>query len=403
MKTRLSTRVCRMALALFALACVPCVWPVNEQVLHSFQNIPDGSDAIGGLVFDSAGDLYGTTYDGGAYGWGCIFELTRNKDGNWTESILYSFTGGTDGRGPEGALVFDAQGNLYGTTVFGGTPGCGYEGCGTVFRLSPNSDGAWTETVLSLLNLGGRLPGSSVVFDTVGDLYGTGSYDGCGEVFQLVPTQSGPWAENIIYSFTGPEDGCFPTGITRDTAGNLYVTTYQDGFKGWGTAIELSPNAGGWTGTLLHTFEGGKDGLRPLGPVTLDNAGNVYGSAQGGVYGGGVVFMLTPTSNGRWKETVYPLKLGNSGPNGGLVFDNVGNLYGTSWSGLTGMGTVFRLSRGPDGGVIFKGFSFDVTDGFEPSSSVILDSAGNLYGTTDGGGNSQHCGSGCGTVYEIIP
>ena len=297
----------------------------TEKVLHSFGNY-DGSPNSG-LIFDAAGNLYGTTsYNG--YGYGEVFELTRQADGTWTFKVLHIFNyDGTDGISANGTLVLDPQGNLYGTTVQGGNLDCG-AGCGTVFELSPGASGAWTESILHDFQQDGAdgiLPVAGLVLDSAGNLYGTtidggtglcssGGYPGCGTVFELMHNSSG-WTEKIMFNFTGA-NGYQPTGLTMDAAGNLYATTEQGGsgictsigLVGCGTVFKLTHQAdGSWTEKVLHNFSEGKhfskqrDGIQPLGSVVFDASGSLYGTTyHGGSFGGyydydgGTVFKIAP-------------------------------------------------------------------------------------------------------------
>jgi uncharacterized repeat protein (TIGR03803 family) len=333
-----------------------------EKVLHGF-NDEDGYGPFAGLIFDAAGNLYGTTTSGGAFNQGTVFELTPTAGGGWTEQVLYSFcsqTNCTDGAYPLAGLIFDAAGNLYGATYNGGIYPCGAYGCGTVFELSPTAGGGWTETVLHSFGNGtdGAFPYAGLIFDAAGNLYGTttggGTYRG-GTVFQLTPTAGGGWAEQVLYSFcsqTNCTDGGGPGGLIFDAAGNLYGTTGGGGAYGGGTVFELSPTAGGgWTEKVLHSFNG-TDGTGPSA-VIFDAAGNLYGTTEyGGAYGGnlgdGTVFELTPTAGGGWTEKVlHSFGNGTDGawPLAGLIIDAAGNLYGMTWiGGDYGGGTVFALT-----------------------------------------------------------
>ena len=218
-------------------------------MLYSFNfNGTDGADPAAGLIFDAAGNLYGTTYGGGTYDWGTVFELTPAAGGGWTEKVLYSFLGGADGFFPAADLIFDAAGNLYGTTGYGG------------------------------------------------------AYDN-GTVFELTPTGGGDWTEKLLHSFSynlNGMDGTYPqAGLIFDAAGNLYGTTVGGGNYGGGTVFELTPTAGGnWTETVLHNFNrNGTDGADPYAGLIFDGAGNLYGTTSfGDVYGDGTVFQLTPVS-----------------------------------------------------------------------------------------------------------
>ena len=320
----------------------------------------------GGVIFDGAGNLYGATSYGGPAASGMVYELTPQAGGGWAETVLYSFTGGADGGGPIGSLVFDSAGNLYGATTTGGL-GSG----GVVYELMPQAGGGWTEKVLH--NFSNSKDGaglmSGVILDGSGNVYGTtfrgGIGHGSGIAYELSPQAGGEWKETILYSFgQGKYDGENPfASLVLDAAGNLYGTTNAGGqYVGNGTVFELSPHAGGgWTETILHSFAlNGHDGIKPFGSLIFDSAGNLYGTtSQGGIYGsgasfiGGTVFKLTPESDGSWTEQVLH-NFGNgtdgSYPMDGLIFDSSGNLYGTTYYGGTsggypGDGAVFEISR----------------------------------------------------------
>jgi uncharacterized repeat protein (TIGR03803 family) len=414
-----------------------------ERVLHSFNyNGTDGWEPLASLIFDAAGNLYGTTFSGGSYGGGMVFELTPTTGGGWTEQVLYNF-GGTDGWYPEASLIFDAAGNLYGTTVNGGA-----YGGGTVFELTPTAGGGWTEQVLysfcAQTNCtDGANPEASLIFDAAGNLYGTTQYGGTttygGTVFELTPAAGGGWTEAVLYPFNrNGTDGVVPVAsLIFDTAGNLYGTTlgggtYGNEFTG-GTVFELTPTAGGgWTEQVLWSFGSGTDGANPWFGLIFDAAGNLYSTTAngGGNFSGncleygmdlgcGTVFELTPIGGGNWAETVlYSFCSQTNCPDGaqpyaGLIFDAAGNLYGEAsvggaYSNCTyGCGTVFELT--PTGGgswteQVLHSFNNNGTDGYEPAAGLIFDHAGNLYGTTYEGGTGSNCGAdGCGTVFELTP
>lgn len=296
----------------------------KESVIYRFApsgSHHDGEAPYGGLVMDSAGNLYGVTISGGKGGLGTVYKLSP-LSGGWIESILYNFMGPNefnDGANPYGLPVFDGEGNLYGTTYAGGSGGCGgaLPNCGTVFELSPNSSGGWTENILYNFQEGahdGSHPHAGLVFDASGNLYGTtvegGSSTcqagvlGCGTVFMLSPTSGGGWSESVIHYFS-EHDGQTPySGLILDPTGNLYGVTNWGGIYGWGTAFELTPGtAGNWSESILHNFGNGKDGEDPFTPLVFDSAGNLYGAtALGGAglsdacsgTGCGTVFQLTP-------------------------------------------------------------------------------------------------------------
>ena len=275
--------------------------------LYAFEGGNDGMFPYAGVISDASGALYGTTSRGGSSQWGTVFKLSPSPAtavsiaAPWTESILFNFTLGSDGGFPNDAVVFDQAGNLYGTTYFGGNRDgyyCTTYGCGTVFKLAPSS-GGWTESVLHSFTGGndGGYPFAGVVFDQVGNLYGTSIGTGCGNVFQLAPSGSG-WTETVLYNFSSG-DGCEPAaGVALDQAGNLYGATLFGGFDWHGTVFELSPSNGNWNFSLLYRFvedTGGGVGpsdctsVNPKGPIsslTLDSAGELYGTTQGeGDYG----------------------------------------------------------------------------------------------------------------------
>lgn len=375
-----------------------------------------------GLIADSSGNLYGTTENGGANNLGTVFELSPTSDGSWNQTVLYSFAGGSDGAQPHAGLLFDSAGNLYGTTNLGGSANCS-KGCGTVFKLAPGSgSGDWSESVIYAFAAGsdGQQPYARLILDAQGNLYGTTSAGGhastacalgCGTVFQLAPGSSS-WKETLLYTFLGGNDGASPyAGLTFDTAGNLYGTTYAGGARGDGTVFKLTPGSGAsWTESVLHSFTGGWDGNGPLADVTFDATGNLYGTTlQGGGQGNfGVVFELQPQTTGAWKEKLLHVFWNRPAahPMAGLVLDASGNLYGTTALGAptsacpNGCGTLFKItpsSTGAAGYQILRLFGRN-SDGYNPSGDLIFDSKGNLWGTTQAGG-SQNAGA----VFEVVP
>lgn len=397
-------------------AVIPGGGSGSESALYSFSGGADPKFPYAGLIFDKAGNLYGTTQLGGASNQGTVFEMTHNPDGTWSDTILYSFTGGADGGQPSGGLVFDPSGNLYGTTNFGGSSNCNL-GCGTVFKLVPAS-GGWSETVLYTFTGGsdGREPYARLLLDASGNLYGTtllgGNVNsvcstGCGTVFKLTRTSSG-WTQSVPYAFAAGKDGASPyAALASDSAGNLYGTTYGGGAYGSGIVFKLSPGSSGWTESVLYAFRGTRDGKYSFGDVILDATGKIYGTAfQGGGQGYGVVFQLAPNSKGGWNERVIH-SFANSpsaNPVAGVVFDPAGNLYGTTLAGGsqsscgTACGTLFKLSPA-SGGWTYKVIHVfgQGADGYHPSGDLVLDPSGNMYGTTQAGG-----AQGSGLVFEIM-
>ena len=338
----------------------------TEHVLYSFcsaAGCADGENPVDRLLFDANGNLYGVADLGGYANAGVVYQLKPGSNGTWTEDVLYSFcpvAGCADGQEPWAGLIFDSAGNLYGTTKKGG--GTGH---GVAFELSPGANG-WTESVLySFCALANCADGAQVqgglIFDSKGDLYGTtyagGAYTNsgcagvgstCGTVYELTPGANGNWTEQVLHSFNLQDGAGSETSLIFDASGNLYGTATRGGYgKGSvGVAFELSPGAGGaWSETVLHSFPGSNG--YPLSPLTFDSAGNLDGSLNGHLGSGmGGVFELSP-SNGGWKQTVLHTFNGSDGasPMGGLVLDREGNLYGTAHSGGTGGGgVVFEIT-----------------------------------------------------------
>lgn len=444
--------IAALAILTSVLAFTSAARAQTETVLYSFTGqTGDGASPIGNLVSDAEGNLYGTTYSGGSYsgsvcsfsGCGTVYELSPALGGGYTESVIYTFSGGADGGSPAAGLVADAAGNLYGTTVFGGQGGSSEctigpsTGCGVVFELSPKSGGGWTEQVLYSF-LGGSdgfLSESPVAFDASGNLYGTtllgGSHTGCcGEVFELSPNVSGGWHYTKLHSFTGGKDGGRPeAGVTVDSAGNLFTTTSIGGNtadcptnSGCGTVVELSPTGSGtFTGRILHTFTGKADGGVPYAGLTLDKAGNLYGAAIYGGYAGGpcnklngvggcgVIFEFSPAGSSYTAKVLYRFQGTNNvaSPYSTLTIDGSGNLYGTGYSQINFEGYVFEVSPTQSGSwnettlYTFTGG----TDGGTPfNNGVILGSNGTLYGAAQSNGIAGGCSNfanGCGVVYEI--
>lgn len=401
----MSKRV-RSTLALLAVLVLVNARPAHAQtetVLYSFcssANCADGSQPQSRLTSDGKGNFYGTTHGGGA-GYGTVFELSPNGSGGWNETVIYSFTGGADGANPYSSYVmFDSIGNLYGTTYAGGA-----YGYGVVFELSPEEVG-WAENVLySFTNTpDGAYPVSGLLMDSAGNLYGStfeGGYLSDGAVFELSPSGGG-WQEKVIYAFDNTAGYCAPSGLTMDAAGNIFGTTFS-------LVVELSPTNGLWNGTAIYNYAGT---FSPSDTLVLDQAGNLYGTnPYGGGPNAGIVFMLSTRPKVRRGRTVYPTKTlyvfrprahgvkDGSHPSSGIVFDAAGNIYGTTASGGTyGQGTVFELM--PVNGKYQEKilWNFNGTDGAQPSGSLALDRAGNLYGTTSSGGSS-----GVGVVFEVTP
>jgi uncharacterized repeat protein (TIGR03803 family) len=399
----------------------------TETVLYSFCTqgevycTTDGRGPHGGLVEDASGNLFGTTEGGGANIGGTVFRLTPSGAGyNYTE--LYSFclqANCTDGDGPFAGVIEDASGNLYGTTAEGGTndvslcESAGFVGCGTVFELMPSGSG-YTESVLyNFCSQGGvnctdgAIPGTSLIENASGNLYGTtyaggansvsecaydGYLTGCGTVFRLTPSPSG-YTESVLYSFcsqTNCNDGFFPrASLIEDASGNLYGTTSSGGATGGGTVFKLTPNGSGYAYSVLYSFcpqgvVGCTDADGPVAGVIEDASGNLYGTtADGGVNSSGAVFKLTPSGSGYTETVLYSFCsqtncIDGSGPYAGLIEDTSGNLYGTTLQGGAGndAGTVFELTPSGSGYAYAALYSFcsqDITctDGLYPMPALL--------------------------------
>jgi uncharacterized repeat protein (TIGR03803 family) len=389
-----------------------------EAVLYNFcytGYCSDGQHPESRLTVDGAGNLYGTTHDGGCpgdgnCGRGVVFEISPNGQDNGGETVLYTFCseGGdncTDGANPNYSYVmFDSAGNLYGTTISGGA-----YGYGVVFELSPVG-GAWTEAVLYSFTGGadGGFPVNGLIMDKAGNLYGTvkvsNNGQGGGGVFELNPSGGG-WTEQLIY---GAEQGNY-SGLTTDAAGNIFGTTVSSVF-------ELSPNGqGGWNPKVLYTFTlNGKDGYQPENAPVSDGAGNLYGTTvNGGAKNAGTVYELISGKKGKWTEKVlysFKGKGDSANPWGGVVLDAAGNIFGTTTyvdNSCGCDGTVFELvapvGKGTYKEKVLWDFNRNGEGGVNPTGSLIMDSAGNLYGTTEYGGVEAYGGPNSGVVFELTP
>jgi hypothetical protein len=358
----------------------------TETLIYQFQGkgSNDASVPTSGLIRDAAGNLYGVTGYGGTgdclllgvpAGCGTVYEISppKQKGGAWTETILYSFPTAKQGYRPNGNLVFDGAGNLYGATSFGGSKGttCDkfYGGqCGTVFKLSPPK------------------------------------------------TKGGKWTEEVLHNFASGSDGANPNGgLVLDGAGNVYGTTFAGGTPGWGMVFKLNPpkeKGGAWAEKRIHVFSVLSDGANPSAGVVFDKNGDLYGSALGGGEGGsGTIFELKKVAEkGQpWKETVlHRFTGGNDGtsPQCAPIFDANGNLYGIALGGGTHMGVVFRLKPPKRGNSWPLTVLYNLTgspDGNHPTAALIFDSKGDLFSTTEWGGTGQSCQGGCGTVFKVLP
>ena len=366
--------------------------------------------------------------------------LAASSYGASQETVLHTFTNGSDGSLPFSGLTIDAKGNLYGTTDTGGT---GEFADGTVFKLTPKAGGGFTFQTIHTFSQGagdGGNPAGSVVLDAAGNIYGTtsnGQIGGCGIVYRLSPTKSGTWKETILHKFRGNKDGCNSSGfVILDEAGDLFGATVSGGGglnntfcnNGCGTVFELTKLANGkFTEKVIHRFTGeNADGRNPLGGLVFDKSGNLWGTTQVGGHSQsstcssdrlcGTVFELTPNANGSWTESaLFSFRDSTTGfnPITNLVIDEEGNLYGTTINGGRSLnGLVFKLTPEGNGKItesIVHEFGPCCTDGIHPSNGLTIDAAGSLYGTVQsGGGSTNVCTGGfvdvgCGIVYKLTP
>lgn len=401
-KFSVSSPLAQLLAAIFAVVFWAASAHASEKNLFVF-SLLQGVHPEATLVADSNGNFFGTTTSGGKNNCGTLFELSLAA-GKWTETVLYSCQQ-PQGPMPTGPLTFDKMGNLYGVAQASRSE--------AIAEFSRAGNGTWSESIIHQFKATEGLPNPELAWDNAGNLYGTTQVDSTGyngEVFELSPQANGTWNETILYKFPAPDGAGIPTaGVVIDSKGNLYGPTYNGmgGESTYGAIYELSPQTNGtWKFTLIYNFTL-SDGGGPYSRLVFDSNGNLYGaSAQANTYG--EVFELLPNSNGSWNEkTLYTFTSGSDGyyPVGAPVFDASGNLYGaTIWGGAgcgqNICGVVYKLS--PTAGswkeTILHAF-VSANDGSEPNAGVILDSSGNIHGTTYFGGSRF----GYGTVYEITP
>ena len=405
-------------------------------VIHSFTGNQDGAQPYASLTLDT-GKLYGTATAGGnrnqqtqcwRVGCGNVFRLTQHNSG-WVLDPLYIFQGESDGAAPAGPVNFGPSGLLYGTTFAGGVIGSdcdiSYAGCGVVFTLQPPPSAChsvtcfWTEKVIYEFvdEEDGFAPEGALAFDQAGNVYGTTSAGaggpcgfGCGIVYQLMRSGSG-WAETTLSEYTyGNEGPAELYGLIIDPTGNLYGASNTGGTENFGSVYEVTRSGSNWETIVLHSFTDLGTGARADGGLVMDVAGNLYGTtADGGASGGGIVFELSP-SDGGWNYSVITNLVGPGlGPQGSLAIDAAGNLYGTTYGGgLFQCGNIFKLM--PSGGHWTFTDLHDFTcgdDGGNPAGGVIVDAGGNIFGTTymygPSGANCAVGANTCGVVWEITP
>jgi len=391
---------------IFVLALT--AWASTEKVLWNFAGGSDGSEPWSNyFISDAKGNLYAATAAGGTYSAGTVFMLSPAGK----QTVLYEFKGSNgDGNAPHGRLAFDAKGNIYGTTQGGGT-----NGTGTVYKLSPKSGGGWTEKVIynfSATGADGTAPSAGMTFAADGTMYSTtpdgGAY-GAGAVFSLKKTSKG-WKQTVIQSLNGSSTGGFPyEGLMMDAAGNLYGAAPTGGASGQGVIYRLSHTTKGWVETVLYSFTGQNGDGAGLYWIDLisDKSGNIYGATSfGGTNGTGTVWELVySTTKKTYSESIlYEFGTSGSGdgnnPYGGLVMDSKGNLYGTTlYGGPSNIGTFYKLTKqGKTWKETILHSFVGANDGNEPTGNPYIDATGRLYGMTQTGGKSN-----LGIVYRITP
>jgi uncharacterized repeat protein (TIGR03803 family) len=382
-----------LAVALGTLPfAVPPAPAQTFNVIYSFTGGADGGNPLAGFIIGPQGELYGTTSVGGKHGAGTVFKISQSG----AEQVLYSFTGGADGANPNSSLIFDAAGNLYGTTYSGGSAGAG-----AVFKVTQ----AGAESVLYSFSGGtdGSNPQSKLIFDAAGNLYGTTYYGGAyagGTVFEVTGS-----TEKVLHSFGNGTDGKNPTaGVTLTKKGVIFGTTSAGGTSGYGTVFRLEDLESGWNETILHSFAMQNDGATPYAGLVFDSSDNLYGTTTDGGSGGdggGTVFELTYSAR-TWNFKTLDVLAGSgiSGTYRNVLLDASGNIYATTHcDGTYSSGTVYKLT--PSGSswnysslYVFTGQD----DGFYSFSNLVFDAQGNLYGTTKNGGSG-----GYGVVFKITP
>jgi uncharacterized repeat protein (TIGR03803 family) len=411
-------RVKALVLVAVTLILVASAWASSETVIYNFclqSSCVDGETPYGSLVADSSGNhLYGTTYQGGANGFGEVYELT-NSGGTWSQTVIYSFTGtsNSDGAYPYDGLLLDSSGNLFGTTLYGGA-----SNEGSVFELS-KSGSTWKETVLhsfdNISGSDGSNPYGALVSDAAGNLYGTtqgGGKLGGGIVFQL-KASNGKFTYKVIHGFTtSASSAYFPYSalVVDSKNGYLYGTTYYGGIV-WnvGAVYQLREVGGVWLSSVIYNFLGDSLGQYSESGLAVDATGNLYGTNySGGDWNLGCVFKLTPGKGTSWTQKViysfkgYAKKDGAYPYFAGVTIDSAGNLYGSTYQGGSSSannlnyGTVYKLAAGTFKESVLWSFGTS-GDGYSPYRQPIVVN-GKLYGTTNGGGSR-----GVGIVYEVTP
>ena len=401
-----ASRILVIPAAVALLATATWAAASTTTLIYSFAGGSAGAYTDTELVMDRAGNLYGTSVQEGKFGAGTVFRVTPAG----VHTVLYNFRGGADGGEPYKGVTLDAQGNLYGTAVTGGGGSC-EGGCGVVFKVT-NSGGTWSQSVIhTFTGRDGSGPGSPVAFDRHGNLYGTtptGGALGQGVIYQMKPDGSGGWKFAVIHTFTGGADGAGGSAgrLLVGHDGRIYGVCTTGGANGLGNVYEIFPADGKWQFMALYAFQSYPDGAFPYGGLVFDKAGYLYGTTYyAGENGFGTVYTLRP-ENGTWTETVLYSFQGfadGDSPIGTMVEDAAGNLYGTTSDGgaaSCNCGTIFKMTRGTNGewteSVAYR-FPGAPRTAFA-YNGMVRDSAGNFYGATVHGGNTDD-----GAIYKFTP
>jgi uncharacterized repeat protein (TIGR03803 family) len=403
-----SVAVSRLVLCGSVVLLAVSAWAASTtQLIYGFAGGVDGAYTDTELVVDSGGNLYGTSVQGGKFGGGTVFQVTPAG----VHTVLYNFTGGADGGEPYKGVTLGEDGSLYGTAVTGGSGSC-EGGCGVVFKLA-SSNGVWTQNVIHAFTGGsdGSGPGSPVAFDKKGNLYGTtptGGSKGMGVLYQLRPDGTGAWLLRLIHTFTGGSDGGGGSAgrLLIDASGNLFGVCTVGGGNGFGTVFEASPNQGAWQFNTLYAFKDQPDGALPYGGLVFDKLGNLYGTTYyAGANDVGTVYKLTRGSTDWTESVLYSFKGGMDGasPISSLASDAAGNFYGTTSDGgaaACSCGVIFKMTHAGYGQWVESvAYRFPGTPG--PGfayNGMVRDAAGNIYGATVHGGSSND-----GAIYEFTP
>jgi len=402
----LASGTAALAIAALALFCSASA-STTQQVVYNFTGGIDGGNAATTVAFAASGKAIVTTVQGGIDGCGTVDRLTPTQ-GMWTSRTLWTFTCGADGKNPHGGVTLDAAGNMFGTTVAGGSGGiCVGDGCGVVFRIAARGGFRVIYNFTGLKD--GFGPGNPVALDTHGNLYGDapdGGAHGEGVVYQL-SFHHDHWVQKVIHAFTGGNDGGVGSlgPLLIDSAGDIFGVTEIGGFHQAGTAFKITPGPNGtWTYNVIYAFKGSPDAAFPYGGLIADASGNLYGTTYfGGASGNGSVYELMPRATGKYADRVlYSFTGGEDGgnPTTTLLFDSAGDLVGTTDAGgaSCSCGVIFKIDHMTGVESVMHAFGSTQTDGQSPLYGLTPDAHGNLFTSTVGGGSF-----GQGTIYGITP